>query len=294
VVVPETDGHIPFFLWLTMIAPNFFISHDEFRVWNPNVDFIKSDDDDAYNSRQIRGIMSTPTTDRQGEDVCAKGLDFNPFLQHGHFNDNHDQATGSIVGYPEEAAFSENLILKGGRQTDGWLCRGYILKGTKKADDIWELAKALSKTPDRRLGFSIEGRVVKRNRSRIEKAIIRNVAITNCPVNTEATWDVLTKSFYDEDIAMKAMSAGFGAAQGPAGQSGGSALGSESLEHDKDKRKKKKTLNYMSYITRSLGLPTEEEFYKACDWVQEFRPDFDDEAAAELVGHILLAKGVRV
>lgn len=269
---------------------NFFISQDEFRVWNPHVDFIKGDDEEAYNSRQIRGIMSTPSLDRQGEEVIAKGLDFQPFLEHGHFNDNHDQATGSIVGYPEDVAFSEDITLKGGKTTHGWICRGYVLKGTKKADDIWELAKALAKTPNRRLGFSIEGRVTKRNRNKIEKAIIRNVAITNCPVNTEATWDVLTKSFVDADIAMKAMSAGYGAAAGPAAQSGGSALGSESLESDKDKRSKKKTLNYMSFIARSMGLPTEDEFQKACSYVQELRPDFNDEAAAELVSWILKTK----
>ena len=270
---------------------NFFISPDEFRVWNPYVDFIKGDDEEAYNSRQIRGCMSTPALDRQGEEVLAKGLDFKPFVEHGHFNDNHDQATGSIVGYPEDVAFSENIVLKGGKATHGWLCRGYVLKGTKKADDIWELAKALANTPDRRLGFSIEGRVTKRNNNKIEKAVIRNVAITNCPVNTEATWDVLTKSFLDEDIAMKSLSAGFGAAAGPAGQSGGSALGSESLEHDKDKRdKKKKTLNYMSFIARSMGMPSEEEFAKACGWVREIRPDFNDEAAAELVSWILKTK----
>jgi len=278
-----------------MFDKNFFISQDEFRVWNPDVSFIKGDDDEAYNSRQIRGIMSTPTMDRQGESVIAKGLDFQPFLQHGHFNDNHDQATGSIVGYPEDVAYSEDITMKGGRTTHGWVARGYVLKGTQKADAIWELAKALAMTPDRRLGFSIEGRVVKRNHNKIEKAVIRNVAITNCPVNTEATWDVLTKSFIDEDIAIKSMAAGYGAAGGPTAQSGGSALGGESLESDQDKRnKKKKTMNYASFIARSLGLPDEEEFAKACAMVLELRPDFNDEAAAELVGYIIKSKGVRL
>lgn len=271
-----------------LIDKNFFISNDEFRVWNPHVDFIKGDDEDAYNSRQIRGIMSTPSLDRQGEEVVAKGLDFQPFIQHGHFNDNHDQSTGSIVGYPEDVSFTEDITIKGGKVTHGWLCRGYVLKGTKKADEIWDLAKALAKTPDRRLGFSIEGKVIKRNRSKIEKAVIRNVAITNCPVNTEATWDVLTKSFLDEDIAFKSLSAGH--AVSPATQSGGGAMRVEDL----DKKDRKKKLNYMSFIARSLGLPDEDEFQKACEWVKEFRPDFDDGAAAELVGYILKSKGVRL
>lgn len=285
-------GNTPFLHWLYMFNKNFFISTDEFRVWNPDVSFVKGDDDEAYNSRQIRGIMSTPSEDRQGESVIAKGLDFEPFLKHGHFNDNHDQATSSIVGYPEDVEYTDSIKMNDGRVVKGWLTRGYVLKGTKKADDIWELAKALNKTPNRRLGFSIEGRVAKRRGSIIEKAIIRNVAITSCPVNTEATWDVLTKSFYDEDIAMKSLSAGYGAASGPSAQSGGSAIAAESLDSDKDKRKKK-ALNYMSYIARSLGLVTEEEFYKACSLVQELNPEFNDEAAAELIGYIMKAKGVR-
>jgi len=274
------------------IAPNFFISENEFRVWNPEVDFIKGDNEEAYNSRQIRGIMSTPSVDRQGEEVFAKGLDFAPFLQHDHFNDNHDQSTSAIVGYPEEVSYSDNLIAKGGHGVTGWITRGYILKGTKRSDDIWDLAKALQQTPNKRLGFSIEGRVIKRKGKRIEKATIRNVAITNCPVNTEATWDVLTKSFVDENIAYKSLAAGVGGANGPAAQSNGAALGRESLESDRDKRKKKKTLSYMSMIAKSLSLPTFEEFEKACSWVQEFNPDFDDEAAIELVYHILKSKGV--
>jgi len=264
---------------------NFFISENDFRVWLPDVQFIqKSNKEDEYNSRQITGIMSSQSVDRQGESVVAKGLDFQDFLKVGHFNDNHSQDTSSIVGYPESVEYHKDIsVLKGDLKqgTEGWTCKGYIVKGTKRADGIWELAKALQKTPDRRLGFSIEGKVKRRANKVIEKAKIRNVAITNCPVNTEATWEILTKSFYEEDIAMKSLSAGCGAS--PASQSGGGALRSEDLESDvKDNMKNKKDKKLKALI-RALEL---EDLVKAMDIVLETQKNLDEDDAANLITYL--------
>jgi len=162
---------------------NFYVGEKDFRVWLPEVDFCeKADDSESFDSRKLTGIMSTQRKDRQGEVVDAKGLEFDEFLQAGHFNDNHSQETSAIVGYPQSvryhtslAQFTDNKI-----QAPGWTCEGYVLKGTKRADGIWELAKALREVPNRKLGFSIEGKVLRRADKTIEKAKIRNVAITNC------------------------------------------------------------------------------------------------------------------
>ena len=272
---------------------DFYIRQDDFRVLLPGVElFEKSDQSDEYNSRKIRGIMSTSAEDRQGERVIAKGLDLQPFLDHGHFNDNHDQATGAVVGYPEEAFYSKELKTIKGEAREGWVCGGYLLKGTKRAEEIWELAKALSSTPNKRLGFSIEGKVIRRSNNVIEKAKIRNVAVTNCPVNTDATWDVLAKSFLHSEFAVKALNAGYGGAFGPAGQSGGSALGRESLDSDDDNRseKKKRRERSLKILTRSFGMDLDDAV-KSLDHLFDMRPDFSDEAAAAFVRH-LLTKGV--
>lgn len=269
---------------------NFFIGNQDFRVWLDKVAFVEKSEDD-YDSRQIFGIMSSERKDRQGETVVSKGLDFQDFLTHGHFNDNHSQDTSAIVGYPQEAKFYSDLsefqegsALKGVR---GWTCKGYILKGTKRADGIWELAKALQSTPDRRLGFSIEGKVIRRSDSTIEKAKIRNVAVTNCPVNTDATWEVLEKSMYHSDIAMKSLAAGYGVS--PGAQSGGAALRVESLDSKAkrpiDERKKKK----LNALLRALEM---DDLMKAMDLILEKRPDFDDDAAAYLVAHLIKNGGV--
>lgn len=235
--------------------------------------------------------MSSERDDRQGESVIAKGLDFSDFMQSGHFNDNHSQNTSAIVGYPQESKFENNL---GVYKSDldgipGWVCKGYILKGTTRADGIWELAKALENVPDKKLGFSIEGKVIRRSNKKIEKAKIRNVAITNCPVNTDATWRVLTKSFYDENEAVKAMSAGY--ATSPATQSGGGALRSEDLDSNpkevgslENKKKKKKKDDLERALKEVLGF---DDLIKAMDYAIYQMPSLSDEAAAMFAKQLL-------
>ena len=264
---------------------NFFISEDEFRVWLPSVAFIeKAGNEDEHNSRKLKGIMTTQRKDRQGEILVSKGLDFSEFLSHGHFNDNHSQDTSAIVGYPEKVEF-HNSLKDFGINSQGWTCEGYILKGTKKADAIWELAKALQGVPNRKLGFSVEGKVERRADKTIEKAKIRHVAITNCPVNTDCTWEVLEKSFYEPEMAMKSMSAGHGVS--PATQTGGGAMRTESLDSDakdvgpldEDKKKKKK----VEALIRAIQF---DDMMKAMDIVLEKRPDFDEDTAAIFVSNL--------
>lgn len=267
-----------------------FIGEQDFRVWLPEVDFCAKSNDEDFDSRQMNGIMSTQRKDRQGETVFAKGLEFDEFLHNGHFNDNHSQDTSAVVGYPQAVQFHHSLekATDGRVKTPGWTCSGYVIKGTKRADGIWELAQALKSIPNKRLGFSIEGKVLRRSDKTIEKAKIRNVAITNCPVNTDCTWDVLAKSFEEPDMAIKAMSAGYGAS--PSTQTGGGALRGESLEsdvkdtNDSDKKKKKRAEALMRAIIN-------DDMFKAMDIVLERRPDFDEDAAALFVKHLFLNGG---
>lgn len=261
-----------------------FIGENDFNVFLPDLLFSESSKDD-HNSRKIVGIMSSEREDRQGESVIARGLDFSDFLKSGHFNDNHSQSTSAIVGYPENVKFHDDLgLLKSDLSgSPGWTCNGYVLKGTKRADDIWELAKALENIPDKKLGFSIEGKVIRRSDKRIEKARIRNIAITNCPVNTDATWGLLTKSFIDEDIAMKAMSAGY--ASSVATQSGGGALRTEDLDSDVKEIYSKKKKKLKKALEDVLGF---DGLIKAMEYAIFQRPDFSDEAAAMFAKQLII------
>ena len=257
----------------------FGFNEDAFKIWLPTL--FKSEEGDAYNSRKIIGIMSTDNKDRQGEIVKADGLDFDEFLKSGCLNDNHSQSSTAIVGYPEEVKFYKDLSDFDPRaQGSGWTCKGFILKETTKADEIWALAKALSKVPGKSLGFSIEGKVVRRENKTISKAKIRHVAVTHVPVNTDCTFDVLAKSFYDEEVAVKSMMAGHGVS--PATQSGGAALRVEDLDSDKKEIMKKK--QEREKILKSIL--QYDDMVSSIDMVLEKRPDFTEEAAAYFVSRL--------
>jgi hypothetical protein len=127
---------------------------------------------------------------------------------------------------------------------------GFFTKGmlfnNDMATHVWTLASELKDLGyPRKLGYSIEGKVVARsaiNKSKIVKAKVTNVAVTHIPVNTEATFEVVSKSFvppaYDEivtyimkDLSLKKDLAAIADVGAMAGHSFGSSnyTGHESL-----------------------------------------------------------------
>lgn len=185
--------------------------------------------------RRIGGIVSTDDLDKQQETLIQEGLDFGPFLKGGWFNDNHAKETGAAVGYPE---FAELRDLPGGRK--GWYVEGYLLKGTQRADEIWELATALERSGSgRRLGFSVEGNILERDAAdprTVRRAIVREIAVTRTPVNDQTDLRVLAKSLV----------VGTPAAPGNA-----APLQVESLESKEDPEDQKKKKRKARALTKS-------------------------------------------
>lgn len=145
--------------------------------------------------RFLRGVASTPDKDLQDEFVIQKGLDLRYFLRHGYLNDDHKPGFENKVGQPTGAEI-KSIKDSRGKQVLGMWLEGYLWpKGAHRgADAIWELGKALEMAgSNRRLGFSIQGKVLKREGKRILKAWIQDVAVTPSPVNT-ATWLELVDS----------------------------------------------------------------------------------------------------
>lgn len=145
--------------------------------------------DDVSGRRFVQGVASTPDKDLQNEYVIQKGLDLRYFLKHGYYNDDHKPGFENKVGQPTEAEI-KRVTDSHGKSLLGLWTRGYLwVKGFHDgADHIWSLAKALEASgSDRQLGFSIQGKVLTREGSRILKAWIQDIAITPSPVNT-ATW----------------------------------------------------------------------------------------------------------
>ena len=201
---------------------------DNFQIYMPLQTWIKSGDEHEL---RIGGIVSTDGLDRQGEKVVQDGLDFSPFLSHGWFNDNHGQKTGDVLGYPTGVQrVSKGDKLPNGAVSDhnGWWAEGYLLD-TDDGRKVYELATSLSTNKDRRLGFSIEGKVTRRDsrdKTKIVSAVVNNVAVTHCPVNTDTHLQALAK----------ALTAGHAVDAPAQGAGEGFALRTESL----DKKKKKK------------------------------------------------------
>ena len=206
------------------------------------VDFFEKADAEPGKERRIGGIATLETKDRQGEVVLARGLDFSDFRENGWFNDDHNRATDAILGYPDEVKFfRKGQALPTGKKApaNGHWVEGYLLN-TKRADRIWELGQALKKT-NRRLGFSVEGKIQERrgyDQKTIAKALVRNVAITSAPVHTGARMEILAKSI--QAIEKQAMEKGMGmgqvedpgeAVEGPkTGMGAGRVVAKESLE----------------------------------------------------------------
>lgn len=232
------------------------LENDEFALWTPGVvEIVEKAGENIDETRPIGGWCSTEDLDRQDEVVVAKGLDFSEFVSFGYFNDNHKQDTSSVLGYPRTA------MLKG----DRWYTEGNLITGYPPADKVWELAKALSKSrAPRRLGFSIEGKVLQRDGgNRIVRAKVRNVAITNCPVNTACTWDIISKAFSTEDRVEQAAHKAL--AQRQALVQSGAAVG--------------KDVAFLRADSLSFG--------EAVDRLQRLRPHYSAETCARVVSYAM-------
>ena len=177
---------------------------DEFRFCLP-LDIIKSDTE-VNEEWRIAGYASTPNEDRQGDEIIQKGLDISDFVNHGWLNYDHSEV---ILGYPDKDKCS---VTK-----KGFYVEGILLKDIPQSKTMWETAIALQKSgSDRRLGFSVEGKILKKNdQGQIVKAKVYNVAVTPNPVNTDCTWSALIKSFTSNEADLiKALEAGHGDASG--------------------------------------------------------------------------------
>lgn len=158
------------------------MSEDKFGFFVP-VDIIKSETD-KDGKRWIQGIASTDSLDLQGERVSQNGIDYSYFLKHGFINDDHQSGPEHKVGEPTEARITKK----------GFWIKGFLYKGKDRADHWWEHLNALQRSGSKRkVGFSIQGKVQRRQGKRIIKCWIQDVAITASPVNT-STWAEIVKS----------------------------------------------------------------------------------------------------
>lgn len=175
----------------------------------------KSKDTEGGENWYVRGFASTPHLDLQGDIVQPSGIDIEYFKNYGWVNYEHQQDAKYAIGTPTEKCYVDF--------EQGLFVEAMLFKDNPYAQEMWELAKSVDKSgSDRKLGFSIEGSIRKRNQNDsriIEDLVIKNIALTKSPANPNATWEFFMKSWTTgHDI-------------NPATQSDAGALRRESLAH---------------------------------------------------------------
>lgn len=146
---------------------------------------------------KISGVASTDAKDSDGETLIPAGFDFQPLLQSGFLNWNHQARTTSkaICGEPTAAK-----IINDGKD---FYIEG-VLYPNEEGKNVVELAETLQKhSPNRRLGFSIEGQAIERdilNPKRVVRARITGVAITQSPKNPNTLMNIIKGEYQDEFI----------------------------------------------------------------------------------------------
>lgn len=181
---------------------------DIFQFYTDDIEFIEGNinkaefqnqnfDATKATGRFIQGYASTPGWDSDGESIVKSGLDISYYVNQGWLNWMHNNSPNHVIGIPVYSKIDHV----------GFFTKG-MLFNNEMATHVWTLATELkSLGHPRRLGYSIEGKVVARsaiNKSKIIKAKVTNVAVTHIPVNTEATFEAVSKSFvppaYDEIV----------------------------------------------------------------------------------------------
>ncbi len=236
---------------------------ENFKFWLPAQIVEKANPKTGKIKRVIQGIASTSDRDLQGETVEQLGIDYEYFTKHGYFNDDHKTGNENRVGEPTDVKLTKN----------GLFVRGILYEGPGKerADAIWNHMNALdSNGSSRRMGFSIEGKIVRRAGTSVRKCWLQNIAVTAAPVNTK-TWAEIVKSLAankplhcaDEDEE-KALAVG-----------GGHPVVPESLDRDKK--------NTYSPVQKGL------EFDEVALLVKSEISDISDEGAVDVAKVIFAA-----
>ena len=227
-----------------------WIDSDTFEFFVPATALsVKKSGKGKDSKRWIQGIASTDARDLQGEIVEQNGIDFSYVLKHGYFNDDHKPGPEHKVGQPTECKVTKNGL---------WV-KGFLFNNHKKADYYWELMNALdSSGADRKVGFSIQGKVKRRSGNRIVECWLQDIALTPSPVNT-TTWAEMAKSLsaaqWDFNKSLEAEESEE-EDQEKALTAGGSPLVPESLEGGIKKDRTSKALTYdetVAILSKSLG-----------------------------------------
>lgn len=286
---------------------------DIFQFYTDNIEFVEGEmnkaefnnqnfDPNKATGRFIQGYASTPAWDSDGESIVKSGLDISYYVNQGWLNWMHNNSPNHVIGIPVYSKIDHI----------GFFTKG-MLFNNEMATHVWSLATELkSLGHPRRLGYSIEGKVVARsaiNKSKIVKAKVTNVAVTHIPVNTEATFEAVTKSFvppaYDEivnyimkDLSLKKDLTAISQAGAVAGHSFGSSNynGTETLRVESLDSETKNQQNSQDELEERLSSnfrSAQKSHKELITLLKTVHPKASDVLLEEIVGLVYKADGIQ-
>lgn len=136
---------------------------------------------------KLKGIASTSQRDSDNEILDPEGFDLSFFKSSGLVNWHHQAKDKPLanIGEPEVAKIVP----------EGLWVECVLWNGSQLANDVYDLAELMEQNSEtRRLGFSIEGKVLERNpldENHITKARITGLAVTHIPKNPATLCEIL-------------------------------------------------------------------------------------------------------
>jgi hypothetical protein len=160
--------------------------NNKFRFFTP-VELKKSKDKEGNTVMRLGGVASTMDKDADGEFLDPNGFDIEPLVNYGVVNWHHQAKNNpeAIIGEPVEVKLTKK----------GLYIESDLYQNSDLAKKVYKLAETFSKNSStRRLGYSIEGKVVERDKDNpaiVKKAIITGVAVTHMPKNPKTFADII-------------------------------------------------------------------------------------------------------
>jgi hypothetical protein len=142
----------------------------------------------------VQGIAASEHRDRQKERLFMKGMDFQPYLDSGVINWNHQDRPGAIIGAPMEGRIVDH------QGVPAFFTKGFLYKEKPMAQELWQHLEMLDKGTypvKRGIGWSVQGAITERSGSDLVKSVVLHCAVTHEPVNA-ITWAGLVKSLLGE------------------------------------------------------------------------------------------------
>jgi len=148
---------------------------------------------ESDNKYFIKLLAGDNMKDIQDEIVEPEGFILDYLMKGGYFNYDHNKGSEFLIGEPTDYELVKNT------ETGycGLLVKGFLYKTKEKpcAESLIKHLKVLKAVGSKRhIGASVEGKTLERNGNKIVKAFVKNIAITEHPINRN-TWVDIVKSF---------------------------------------------------------------------------------------------------